>query len=83
MSIKALYNYTENQILTPDDCEKINGDLSKISAYDIPKDQLRNVEDYLVSSLNMNSVAEIHSYKLELLLNDIRKIIFETQKEIS
>ena len=75
MSISKLYSVKDGGDLSPLDCENINLTLSKMSISDIPKEQLKNVMDYLVVALNNNSVDHSLVSKLDMLLEALQSTV--------
>lgn len=72
MSIEKLYRSKTGGELSPNECQKINSQLALMSISDIPKEQLENVTDYLVSALNINSVSTNEIEALESLLSELQ-----------
>ncbi|MBV1950971.1 hypothetical protein [Idiomarina piscisalsi] len=75
MSISKLYSVRDGGYLSPLDCENINLVLSGMSISDIPKEQLTNVMDYLVVTLNNNSVDHSLISKLDMLLEALQSAV--------
>jgi hypothetical protein len=65
MTISKPFQLTDNEELSPSDCEEISRHLSITNLDDIPICQRRNVEDYLTVALNMNSVEVEQISKLD------------------
>jgi len=72
--IDELYNVKNGGDLSHKLCTKINKALSDIKLDDIPKDQHENVADYLVNSLNHESVDKELVPALDKLLSQLQKI---------
>jgi hypothetical protein len=72
MSIEKLYMSKTGGELSPSECQKINSQLALMSVSDIPKGQLDNVADYLVSALNMNPVSAKEIEALDSLLSKLQ-----------
>lgn len=66
--LKLLYSIKQGGTIDANDCARINAVLSTVKASDIPKDQIENVRDYLITSLNMQSVETRLIVNLENLL---------------
>lgn len=75
MSISKSYSVRDGGYLSPLDCENINLVLSGMSISDIPKEQLTNVMDYLVVTLNNNSVDHSLISKLDMLLEALQSAV--------
>ena len=58
--------------LSPEDCQKINTELSIMEAGDIPNEQRENVADYLISALNCHSVQHQFARQLDVLLQELQ-----------
>jgi len=56
------------------DAQKLNRDLSAISASDIPKEKVDHVLDYLIAALNMESVDPDIKAKIENLASDLQDL---------
>ena len=67
-AIRKLYQVKNGGELSPQDCQKINTELSIMKADDIPKEQRENVADYLASALNCHSVQPQLTRQLDVLL---------------
>ncbi len=72
--IRKLYELKDSTgYISPSDVQEINRYLSKITINDLPFDQLKNVEDYLLVVLNSGSVSFEYRGNLDGLLKDIEK----------
>lgn len=58
--------------ISPEDAQSLNNDLAKRSVIEIPVRDRTQVLDYLIASLNMNSVKHDISPKLESLLSELQ-----------
>lgn len=56
------------------DAQKLNHNLSEISANDVPKEKLDHVLDYLIAALNAESVDPNIKAKIENLVSDLQEI---------
>lgn len=54
--LQVLYSNKKGGGINANECARINKALATTNINDIPTDQLENVKDYLITSLNMNSV---------------------------
>ena len=72
MVISKLYQLTDGEELTPSDCAEINRYLSDADIDKIPESQRKNVEDYLVGALNMNSVEAELTNQLDRLVKQLQ-----------
>ena len=79
MSLDKLYKIIDGGDLSPEDCREINACLAKIDIGDIPDTQIENVRDYLLLSLNMNSVELEIKNTLEELLHKLEAYISNTK----
>ena len=68
MKISKLFQLTNDEKLTPSDCLEINRYLSEVSIDDIPENQRKNVEDYLIDALNISSVEANLTRQLDRLV---------------
>ena len=73
--LKLLSMRDRESELSPDECERLNLFLSKLDHSRIPEDQLDNIRNYLLASLNINSVVLELKEPLENLLVFIEKSI--------
>jgi hypothetical protein len=73
--LKRLYSTKSGGELDANDCVRINTALSKINIGEIPKDQIENVRDYLIASLNTQSVETGLIVNLEKLLELLQQTI--------
>ena len=72
-AISKLYQVKNGGELSPQDCQKINTELSIMKAHDIPNEQRENVTDYLASALNCHSVQPQLTRQLDVLLQDLQE----------
>ncbi|MDP3636746.1 MAG: hypothetical protein U0989_07835 [Azonexus sp.] len=72
-AISKLYQVKNGGELSPQECQKINTELSMIEANDIPKEQRENVADYLASAFNHHSVQPQVARQLEALLQELQE----------
>ena len=72
-AISKLYQVKNGGELSPQDCQKINTELSIMKADDIPNEQRENVADYLASALNCHSVHPQLTRQLDVLLQDLQE----------
>lgn len=56
------------------DAQKLNTNLSKLSAGDVPKEKLDHVLDYLIAALNAGSVEPSMKAEIEKLAFDLQEI---------
>jgi len=66
--LNLLYGLKNGGDLSADECGEINKVLAVTEIEEIPKEQLENVKDYLLTALNMNSVDKDLVKGLEALL---------------
>lgn len=71
-AISKLYQVNNGGDLSPQDCQKINTELSTMKADDIPNEQRENVVDYLISAFNYNSVQPQLARQLDVLLQELQ-----------
>lgn len=72
-AISKLYQVKNGGELPPQDCQKINTELSVMTADDIPNEQLENVADYLACALNFHSVQPQLARQLDVLLLELQE----------
>lgn len=60
--------------ISPEAAQKLNQNLSEVSAIDIPKEKINQVLDYLVAALNIESVDLHIETKLDKLVSDLQEI---------
>jgi len=72
-AISKLYQVKDEGALSPQDCQKINTELSIMKADDIPNEQRENVADYLASALNCHSVPPQLARQLDALLQELQE----------
>ena len=56
MNLSQYAALDEEHVLSPDDVQSLNLDLSTKALSDIPKDYRMRISDYLVAALNMGSI---------------------------
>lgn len=59
--------------ISSEDAQKLNQNLSEVSATDIPKEKIDHVLDYLIAALNMESVDLNIEIKIDKLVSDLQK----------
>jgi len=74
MNLKMLLSLESEHTLTAEDCELLNQDLSLKGVIDIPVENREQIKDYLVMTLNMNSVQASIKGKLDTLLTDLQNV---------
>ena len=72
MTIYKLFQLGDDEQLTPADCAEINIYLSGVDIENIPEVQRKNVEDYLVRALNINSVEHKLTSQLDRLVKQLQ-----------
>lgn len=72
-AIIKLYQVKNGGELSPQDCQKINTELSIMKTDDIPNEQRENVVDYLASALNCHSVQPQIAHQLDVLLQELQE----------
>lgn len=72
MIISKLFRPADDQELTPSDCAEINRYLSDVDIDKIPENQRKNVEDYLINALNINSVEAELAGQLDRLVKQLQ-----------
>jgi major membrane immunogen (membrane-anchored lipoprotein) len=73
--IKKLYDLKESHgSISPQEIEEINKYLAKMTVNNLPVEQLKNIEDYLVNVLNINAVSFEYRELLGALLDAIQNI---------
>jgi hypothetical protein len=73
LAISKLYQVKNGGELSPQDCQKINAELSVMNAKDIPNEQRENVADYLTAALNCQSVQPQFVGRLDVLLQELQE----------
>lgn len=60
--------------ISASDAQKLNTNLSELSARNVPKEKLGHVLDYLIAALNAGSVEPNIEAKIEKLASDLQEI---------
>lgn len=71
--INKLYQVKNGGELSPQECQRINAELSIMKVEDIPIGQRENVADYLITALNYQSVQPSLACQLDVLLQELKK----------
>lgn len=72
-ALSKLYQVKNGGELSPQDCQKINAELSMMKTGDIPNEQRENVVDYLASAFNCQSVQPQLVCQLGVLLQELQE----------
>lgn len=73
MKASEFLNLESEFEITAEDVQKLNRNLSELSANDVPKEKAHHVLDYLIAALNSGSVEPRFLIKIEKLTSDLQE----------